>query len=370
MIRDTLLVIDDSELDLAILNEIFKNLFEVECARDARRGISFLRRNHQRVCGILLDICLERRGEGFTVLHQIQGNPDTAAVPVILITTDANEKDVRASVERGAVDFLVKPVDPRTVQERVCGVIRAAWPAQTTILDRKPEEEPVQEEANPLPSRIETIQAARQLHQVWRQKLETMCRLRPVLDTAAYQQLGSITELLARSYVEQHPDGPWTQEQAEMVGMAAEFCDVGLLGIPDRVVEAGEEQTGPEAQLYDQHTDLGRALFEAEGDSSFLFRCAGEIAQWHHKNADGSGYPLEGDGDTIPLSAKLTRGAQQIQYYLRYYQGCSDIWERLLRGLRSETGISLAPEVYQVVEAGGEKLRNALCFGVDIMNKA
>lgn len=34
--RDTLLVIDDSELDLAILNEIFKHLFRVECSSDPR----------------------------------------------------------------------------------------------------------------------------------------------------------------------------------------------------------------------------------------------------------------------------------------------------------------------------------------------
>lgn len=46
MIRDTLLIIDDSELDLAILHEIFKNLFRVECVSDARRGLSFL--HHMR----------------------------------------------------------------------------------------------------------------------------------------------------------------------------------------------------------------------------------------------------------------------------------------------------------------------------------
>ena len=86
---------------------------------------------------VLLDICLGRRGVGFTVLHQLQGDPSTSGLPVILITTDANEKDVRASVERGAVDFLVKPVDPHTVQERVCNVVRNSWPEGSTILDQK-----------------------------------------------------------------------------------------------------------------------------------------------------------------------------------------------------------------------------------------
>lgn len=149
--RDTLLVIDDSELDLAILNEIFKHLFRVECSSDPRRALSFLRKNHQRVCAILLDICLERRGAGFTVLHQLQGHLDTAGVPVILITTDANEKDVRASVEGGAVDFLVKPVDPHTVQERVCAVVQASWPSEPTILDHPEEECPRKILTAPMP---------------------------------------------------------------------------------------------------------------------------------------------------------------------------------------------------------------------------
>ena len=59
MIRDTLIIIDDSELDLAILNEIFKGLFQVECFSEARRGLTYLHHNSQRVCAVLLDICLE-----------------------------------------------------------------------------------------------------------------------------------------------------------------------------------------------------------------------------------------------------------------------------------------------------------------------
>ena len=62
MNRDTLLVIDDSPLDLAILNEIFKHLFHVECFEEARPAIAYIHRNPQRICAVLLDICLGRRG--------------------------------------------------------------------------------------------------------------------------------------------------------------------------------------------------------------------------------------------------------------------------------------------------------------------
>ena len=49
MMRDTLLVIDDSELDLAILNEIFKHHFRVECAQDAHRGLTILKHDRERI---------------------------------------------------------------------------------------------------------------------------------------------------------------------------------------------------------------------------------------------------------------------------------------------------------------------------------
>ncbi len=136
MIRDTLLIIDDSELDRAILNEIFKNLFHVECVANATQGMQYLREHAEQVCAVLLDLCLERRDAGFDVLHTIQDDPVSSNLPVVLITADAHEKDVRSGVERGAVDFLAKPVDPHTVQKRVCQMVRATWPPMATILDQ------------------------------------------------------------------------------------------------------------------------------------------------------------------------------------------------------------------------------------------
>ena len=142
MTRDTLLVIDDSPLDLAILNEIFKHLFQVECFEEARPAMSYVRRNSQRVCAVLLDICLGRRGAGFQVLQQLQSAPETTPIPVILITADAQEEYVLNGLKKGAADFLVKPVNPHTVQERVCAAVRSAWPAGTTVLDTEKPDSP------------------------------------------------------------------------------------------------------------------------------------------------------------------------------------------------------------------------------------
>lgn len=348
MIRDTLLVIDDSELDLAILNEIFKNLFQVVCLSDAHQGLSFLKQNRERICAVLLDICLGRRGVGFAVLYQLQVEQTTSDLPVILITTDANEKDVRASVERGAVDFLVKPVDPHAVQERVCAVVRKAWPEGSTILDHPQEEETQKEgEARSFFQDL-TLEEARHLSKCWLDTLCRFCRYRPELSIDAYRQLGKLAGALAHVYVEQHPDGPLTQEEAELIGLAAPFCDIGRLGLP---VGEGEEED------LTRHTDLGWELFSQEGDIPF-FRCAAEIARWHHKNADGSGWPPE--EDTAPLSAQIVRLALRIQHYLHYYQGYPDRLDRVIRTLASEVGSVVTQEVYQTLEEGRQAIQAAL----------
>lgn len=364
MIRDTLLVIDDSELDLAILNEIFKNLFQVECIPDAHKAMIYLRHHAHRVCAILLDICLERRGAGFTLLHHLQGHGSTACLPVIFITTDAQEKDVRTGVERGVVDFLVKPVNPHTVQERVCRAVRAAWPPNTTILDVKPQ---APQPSTPSEADLEhgllqerSVEETQALCRVWAQKLEAFCRLRPVLDLEKYRQLGDITTLLTQRYIQQFPTSKVSDDDARLMGMAAVFCDIGLLGLPDSVLEHGEDGEDTDAQLYRQHTQLGHDLLAWEGQNVPLLRYAAQIAYWHHKNVDGSGYPPEGSGDAIPLSAQFVRTALRVQHYLQYYRGCADSVERMLRALSAEVGIVLSPQLYQVVQASKEELSSII----------
>ena len=347
MMRDTLLVIDDSELDLAILHEIFKRHFRVECALDAHRGLTYLKHDRERICAVLLDICLGRRGAGFTVLHQLQVDRDTADLPVILITTDANEKDVRASVERGAADFLVKPVDPHTVQERVCSVVRNAWPPKSTILDHPMEEKLPKEE--PVDAGM-TLEASEALARRWLEKLERFCRFRPGLALSGCRQLGALSGCLAGAYAETHPEGPLTAEDAALIGLAAPFCDIGMLGLPD--------PEGPREEGDPRHTVLGHELLTAEEDVPLL-QYGAEIALWHHRNADGSGWPQD-MAEAPPLSAMLVHTALRLQHYLHYYQGYEDALDRALRTMRGEVDSVITGEMYGLLEGARQGLREAL----------
>lgn len=359
MIRDTLVIIDDSELDLAILREIFKNLFRVECISNERQGLSYLRQHAEQVCGVILDICLERRGAGFTVLNKIQTDSVIASLPVIFITADAYEQDVQKSVEHGAVDFLVKPVNPHTVQERVCSVVRQAWPPRTTILDGKEQEQDAAGNGpEDAPAEQSPLEKTREQWADWTRRLSAFCRLRPGFRMEDYLRLGELTELLARRYGERFPQAGLSREDAVMIGMAAVFCDIGLLGLPDQTARPREDESGQDLSEYYQHVRLGYELLK--DDKNPLLHCAAEIALWHHKNADGTGYPPQSAASDMPLSAQLTRAAMRVRHYLHYYRGCADRVERMIHALKKEAGVVIPVRIYEMICSEQETLEKVL----------
>lgn len=356
MNRDTLVIIDQSPLDLAILREIFKGLFHVECFEETRPAIAYIHRNLSKTCAILLGVRLGKRKSGLQVLQQLQSAEKTACFPVILLASSAKEEDVFNAVEKGAADFLIKPVNPITVQERVCEVVRTAWPAGSTVLDCLLHQEITaamasQEESDPLSLAAEH----------WKRLLELYFLNRPHFSFAKYHVLGRITTALANGYRKITPNCPLTEEDAQLIGKAAVFCDVGLLGIPDNIIEQGQEQGGAGQELYFRHTALGHALFTTGiAIPQPLAGYAAEIAYWHHKNYDGTGYPVEQSPTPIPLSAQLVRTAIRCMGYMNYFLGYPDRLDRIIRSLASDVDRFIAPAMYDAVQAAENELADCL----------
>lgn len=353
MIRDTLLVIDESPLDQSVLRAIFKQLFQVECFDESRPALARIHREPDRVCVILLDLCLGRRGAGFQVLQQLQADQRTARLPVILLTADAKEEDVLTAVAKGATDFLVKPVDPLTVQERVCAAVRRTWPAGTTILDKGDARQT--DDAEDPNAQLPLTE------DYWDRLLELFFQARPCLSPAKYHVLSRITEALANGLRKSCPACGLSEEDARLIGRAAAYCDVGLLGIPDSVIEQGQDQGGSEQELYFRHIALGHALFTTGPSSGQpLARYAAEITYLHHKNYDGSGYPAEPLPGPLPLSAQLVRTAIRCMGYVSYFHGYPDRLDRTIRALASDVGRYISSDMYQAAQAARDELAACL----------
>ena len=89
-------------------------------------------------------------------------------------------------------------------------------------------------------------------------------------------------------------------ERLENLVVAAFLHDIGILGVPDSVIQKDEELSSHELQLMREHAVIGERILERAG--------LGHLAKFvrhHHERIDGTGYPDGLKGDAIPLECRV-----------------------------------------------------------------
>jgi two-component system response regulator len=116
-----ILVVEDNpdHLELTVLTlEDHGVSAEIAVARDGAQALDYLfgqgshasRDTHRQPSFILLDMRLPKLS-GLDVLRSVRGNPLTALVPVIMLTSSSERSDMVACYQAGANGFVRKPVD-------------------------------------------------------------------------------------------------------------------------------------------------------------------------------------------------------------------------------------------------------------------
>ena len=107
---------NDVELTLTALQEC-RLSNEVEVVRDGAEALDYIYQRGKYTgrgdglpCVILLDLKMPRM-DGLEVLRQIKSDPALRHVPVVMLTSSREEKDLVESYDLGVNAFVVKPVN-------------------------------------------------------------------------------------------------------------------------------------------------------------------------------------------------------------------------------------------------------------------
>jgi len=115
-----MLIVDDVEMNRAILTQFFKNDYVIVEAANGQEALTVI--SQQTVDLILLDLVMPVM-DGFELLKVLKKTEKFAEIPVIVMTArNEGESEVRA-VELGAADFITKPYNPAIVRMRVRNVM-------------------------------------------------------------------------------------------------------------------------------------------------------------------------------------------------------------------------------------------------------
>ncbi|MCC6235656.1 MAG: response regulator [Verrucomicrobiales bacterium] len=122
------LIIEDDAAARDLLTRVLtRDGFAVQCAVDGRSGLELARA--LRPVAITLDIALPDL-DGWAVLSRLKSDPETAAIPVAVVTI---HEDRGRAFALGAREFLTKPID-RARLEAVMRRLRPAGEGQPTVL--------------------------------------------------------------------------------------------------------------------------------------------------------------------------------------------------------------------------------------------
>lgn len=104
-----ILLVEDNETDIWLFQEAFRALrmsHDLEIARDGERALEQLRVDPQPDV-ILLDINMPKL-DGFEVLAAIREHPKLCLIPVIMLSSSRDQRDIRRAHELGANSYLCK----------------------------------------------------------------------------------------------------------------------------------------------------------------------------------------------------------------------------------------------------------------------
>jgi twitching motility two-component system response regulator PilH len=108
-----IMIVDDSPTDAHVLRKILeKHGYNTVLAADAREGIEVAHREKPDL--ILMDVVMPGLN-GFQATRELTSDPETAGIPVIIVTRKDQQVDRVWGMRQGARDYLTKPVKEKTL---------------------------------------------------------------------------------------------------------------------------------------------------------------------------------------------------------------------------------------------------------------
>ena len=136
-----ILIVDDSELNRALLADMLSDRFDILEAENGMEAMTILYEHELEISLMLLDIVMPVM-DGFDVLAMMNQKGLIKSIPVIMISAETGGSYIDRAYDLGAIDYISRPFDERTVIHRVtskkkcriCSASRYTKKRKTTAL--------------------------------------------------------------------------------------------------------------------------------------------------------------------------------------------------------------------------------------------
>ena len=298
--RQSVLIVDDSELNRKMLGQMLGSRFDIAEAVSGEACLQLLEQNATGISIVLLDIHMPGI-DGFTVLEEMNQKNLLEQIPVIMISSEDTVDAVRRAFDLGASDYISRPFDAKVVYQRIINTIQL-YAKQRRL------------SAMAADLAFEKERASRMMIGILSQVVEK----RNGESRDHVQRVAQLTSMLLAGLAQKTDRYPLTREMRRTIATAAALHDIGKMEICEDLLHKEGPLTEAERRTLQSHTLLGAQMLEEQPecrDDAFA-RTAYNICRWHHERYDGGGYPDGLQGEQIPIEAQVV--------------GLADVYERLV----------------------------------------
>jgi putative two-component system response regulator len=283
--RQHVVVVDDTEINLRLLETLITRLENCDCHSFScpKTALAFCSDN--RVDLVIVDYMMPEM-DGIELIRQLRQVSSQSSTPVLMIT--ANEaKSVRYdALESGADDFLTKPVDAVEFLARTRNMLKLSA-ANRALHDRA---HWLNQEVHKATLKIRERERDTVMH------LARLAQYRDAETGAHILRMAHYSARIAKQL-------GFSLEEQELLLDAAAMHDIGKVGIPDALLCKPGKFEPHEFEAMKAHARLG---FELIKDSqSEILQAGAAVALGHHEKFDGSGYPSGLKGEDIPIFSRI-----------------------------------------------------------------
>jgi putative two-component system response regulator len=278
--NSTILAIDDTPENLGLLELILEQEgYTVLVATSGEKGFQVAQSQLPDL--ILLDIKMPG-WDGFETAKHLLNESKLKHTPILFLSAlDDVDNKVKA-LNAGAVDYVSKPFQRQELLARIKTHIE---------LSRL---------RNHLQEQVEL-----QIHELHHSYEDALSLLSIASEYRDYEtgmhnnRLGLYAALLAYKL-------GWSDAECETILFAAPLHDVGKIGIPDRILHKEGPLDAQEWTVMKTHATIGEKILSSRSQHNKLLQMAAKIADGHHEDFDGTGYPHGFYAEEIPLCARIT----------------------------------------------------------------
>lgn len=294
--QNTILIVDDIEMNREILDCIFNKKYNTEQFDNGLDAFLYTKKNEEKIVAVLLDITMPVM-DGYGFLEHIRENNLLKDVPIFIIT--AEDKDQQLSAfEYQVMDIIEKPFNPAFLFKRVTSQV------ELFKIHRSLEYKNLMQER-------EITQKNKEFAEINVKVISTLAlaiEFRSGETGKHVLSIRNITYHLLKKLRDLQFKGceNLTDQDINDIAYASILHDIGKIAIPDAILNKPGRLTPEEFDVIKTHTVKGAELIKKIGiNTSKILEYAYDICLHHHERFDGRGYPEAVQGENLSIWSQV-----------------------------------------------------------------